>query len=110
MVDSHQFILEISAGVVEFMLGAEDDPATVGNVDAVVTLNDGTRWSATFLTLDEIARILDRWTTSGEGLGGSFFACPDLVIVRCRGIPAMVDVLEGLSKSNSIRTTLSPLT
>ena len=70
MVDSSQYMEQISAGVAEFMLGAEDDPASVENVDAVVTLDDGTRWSATFLTLNEIARIMDGWTASGEGLGG----------------------------------------
>jgi hypothetical protein len=109
MVDRHEYVVEIFAGMAEFMLGAEDDPASVEDVDAVITLDDSTRWSATFLTLDAIARILDRWKASGERLGGSYFSCPDLLIVRSGGIPAMTDVLDELSRQDLIRTTLGPL-
>lgn len=109
MVDNDPYRVDITAGEALFRLGADDDPETVENVDVSVTLHDGTRWSATFLTLDEIGRILDRWRASGEGLGGAYFSCPDLIIVRNGGIPAMSAVLDGLAAQNSIQTTLMPL-
>jgi hypothetical protein len=81
---------------VQFILGGDDDPDTVENIDAVVTARDRTRWSVTFLTLGEISRIMDRWADTGEALGGHFFQCPDLVIVREGGLDAMVKALEGI--------------
>ncbi|MGK4579090.1 hypothetical protein [Kitasatospora sp. HPMI-4] len=79
-----------------FMLGADDRVETVENVDAEITASDGTRWSATFMTLSEIARVMDRWVGTGENKSGQYFQCPDLVIVRGGGIPAMTLALEGI--------------
>jgi hypothetical protein len=77
-----------------FMLGADDDPETVANVDVEVTLSDGTRWSATFMTLQEIGSVMERWTTTGENGAGAFFHSSDLVIVPEAGIRAMTRALE----------------
>ncbi|MEV4671055.1 hypothetical protein AB0K34_05310 [Actinomadura sp. NPDC049382] len=77
-----------------FMLGRDDEPDSVENVDVEVTFSDGTRWGATFLTVREIERIMDRWRMSGEGQNGTVFRCPDLVIVRDGGVRAITAVLE----------------
>ncbi|RYJ27720.1 hypothetical protein CU044_3121 [Streptomyces sp. L-9-10] len=74
-----------------FMLGGEDDEDTVDNVDVLVTLPDGTRYSATFLTLGAIERWMDSEPEEYERLQ---FQCPDLVITRYAGVPAMTRVLE----------------
>lgn len=76
------------------MLGAEDDPASAENADAEITMPDGTRWSATLLTLGEIGRIMERWRTSGGCHEGAYFRCPDLVVIRDPGISAMVEALD----------------
>ena len=89
-----------------FMLGAEDDAETVENVDVEVFYDDGSRWSGTFLSLAEIGRIMDRWRFTGESLGGSYFQCPDLVIVRHGGVAAMSRVLNGLVDSGEFRSVL----
>ncbi|MCM2421725.1 hypothetical protein [Streptomyces sp. RKAG293] len=94
---------------VVFMLGGGDDPETVANVDAEVTLRDGSRWSATFLTMEEIARILERWSITGESLGGRYFHCPDLVIIRDPGVPAMVGVLREIFDKGELPLLLSKL-
>ncbi|WP_280435103.1 hypothetical protein [Nocardia carnea] len=77
-----------------FLLGAEDDPETIDNIDVMITLNDGSRRSATILTLDRIWAIMQRWQESGEYASGTYFTCPDLVIVRKAGIPAIMEVLD----------------
>jgi hypothetical protein len=92
-----------------FMLGAGDDPAAVENVDAEVTLHDGSRWSATFMSVREIQRIMDRWRTSGENAAGQYFHCGDLVSVREAGIPAMVRVLEYALANGDLYSLLTPL-
>ncbi|MFB7617088.1 hypothetical protein [Kitasatospora sp. NPDC056181] len=79
-----------------FMLGADDTVESVENVDAELILPDGRRWSATFMTLDEISRVMGRWRGTGEALGGRYFHCDDLVIVREAGVQAMVDVFAGI--------------
>ncbi|MGK5442154.1 hypothetical protein ACSNN7_10080 [Micromonospora sp. URMC 105] len=50
----------------EFLPGAGDDPATVENIDARIHRSDGVGYYATFMTTDEIARVLTRWNGSGE--------------------------------------------
>ncbi|MEU6615065.1 hypothetical protein [Streptomyces parvus] len=77
-----------------FLLGADDIPETVENVDGQLLLPDGTRWSATFMTLGAIETVMNRWKRTGEYGGGSFFACSDLVIVPEGGVAAMVDAFR----------------
>jgi hypothetical protein len=89
-----------------FLLGAEDDPDTVEDIDVTVTLTDGSRWSASLMSLSQIARIMARWRVSGECLGGSYFQCQDLVIVEHAGIPAMTRLLNGLIATDDLRYTL----
>jgi hypothetical protein len=92
-----------------FMLGADDEAAAVENVDAEVTLPDGSRWSATFMSIHEIQKIMDRWRTSGENAAGQYFHCGDLVIVREAGIPAMVRALEYALANGDPYSILTPL-
>lgn len=79
-----------------FMLGADDQAETVVNVDAELRLSDGTRWSATFMTLEEISRVMERWKETGENFGGAFFQCSDLVIIPEGGVEAMVNSFMGI--------------
>ncbi|MFF1378520.1 hypothetical protein [Streptomyces sp. NPDC058308] len=79
-----------------FMLGADDRAEDVENADAELRLPDGTRWSATFMTLREIAAVMDRWKRTGECAGGAFFQCADLVVVPTGGVDAMTTALRAL--------------
>jgi hypothetical protein len=92
-----------------FMLGKGDELDSVENVDVEVEFADGTRWGATFITVREIERIMDRWRSSGEGESGIFFRCPDLVIVRDGGVRAITAVVEsavGQDRRSGILTQL----
>ncbi|MEV4874317.1 hypothetical protein [Streptomyces syringium] len=92
-----------------FLLGADDRAETVENIDAHITASDGSKWSATFLTPAEISRILTRWADTGEHLNGHYFQCPDLVIVRDKGVPAMVKALEDIFNDGGPRGALGDL-
>jgi hypothetical protein len=98
--------VQLSGAEAIFMLGASDDTETIENVDVEVVLDDGSRWSATFLTLAEIARLMARWKVTGECLGGAFFQCADLVIVERGGIAEAADLLRRLVDSGQIRDAL----
>jgi hypothetical protein len=89
---------------ITFMLGNED-AETVEDVDVEVRLGDGSRWSATCVSLAQVGRIMDRWATTGECLSGSFFQCADLVIIRRPGVPAILEMIEGLLDSGEFRYT-----
>jgi hypothetical protein len=96
MDDSSLLRLSIRDAEVIFMLGADDDKESVENVDAEIVLADGSRWSVTFLTLDEIGRIMGRWAHSREFKSGAYFRVPDLVISRKPGIANMMAAVEDL--------------
>ena len=108
MENSSPFVkFKILDAVAVFTLGADDDPATVENVDVQV-LADGSRWSATFLTLRELDVLMERWKESGESHAGAYLRVPDLIVIREPGLAAMVAVLEGMVRDKQIYQ-LSPL-
>ncbi|HET6288160.1 MAG TPA: hypothetical protein VFG15_15605 [Amycolatopsis sp.] len=79
----------------ELELGG-DPPEACENADGWVTLPDGSRWTATFLSYAELGRILDRWKVSGECLNGTYFTCPDLVLIREPGVRNMFSAVQDL--------------
>ncbi|WP_344571028.1 hypothetical protein [Kitasatospora viridis] len=85
-----------------FLPSADEDPEAVDNVDVFVDLPDGTRWSATVITLAQVATLMERWATTGEALGGSYFWCSDGLIVRDAGISNMTRVLVGLAEAGDL--------
>jgi hypothetical protein len=92
-----------------YLPNAGEDPESVDNVDVFVDLNDGSRWSATIITLGQVEVIMARWTESGEALGGRYFWCPDRLIVRDPGISNMTQVLTGLIESDEFTQILHRL-
>jgi hypothetical protein len=96
MADSPFPTYMIAGFEVVFFVSDGEDLAEVETVDAEVTRADGARWSVTFLTLNEVARILERWEGSGEHLSGSYLRVPDLVLMRRPGIEGMVVALQDL--------------
>lgn len=88
--------------------GPRDD---VSNVDVEVITSDGSRWSATFLTLEDVARIMGRWSESGECLGGRFFSLygTDIVITSQGGLDFYVALLDDLIESGEYRHELQQL-
>lgn len=51
------------------------------NTDATVTLADGTRWFATFLTYANIATLTAKNRRTGECLSGRYFWARDMILV-----------------------------
>ncbi|MFV2088290.1 hypothetical protein [Micromonospora sp. LOL_021] len=83
------------------------DPGTdivdaVTSVDAFVDLPDGSTWSLTIFTVDEVGRLLARWKNTGEVANGSYFWAVDQLIVPEPGIPAMTAAIRELVRSGDI--------
>ncbi|GAA4180419.1 hypothetical protein GCM10022252_03230 [Streptosporangium oxazolinicum] len=77
-------------------------PETAEEADATITFPDGSRRYATFMTLDVVRRIMDKNARTGESLGGRYFCCSDLIIIRDGGFESMVAAIRDLISSGGI--------
>ncbi|MCG3755187.1 hypothetical protein [Amycolatopsis sp. Poz14] len=103
---SAYYVVRTSAFDAHFLVGGGENPDEVDNVDVEVRYPDGSRWSATMFTLDEVDRIMRRWESTGECAGGSYFAVPDGLIVREPGVRNMTAVLIAMHDSGELRSHL----
>ncbi|MFG2570081.1 hypothetical protein ACGFR6_32225 [Streptomyces sp. NPDC048567] len=92
-----------------FVPNAGEDLEAVNNVDVFVDLPDGSRWSATIITLAQVELVMERWAASGEALGGRYFWVSDGLIVRDAGISNMTQVLVGLVENEEFGEVLQRL-
>ncbi|MET7379863.1 hypothetical protein ABZT08_13710 [Streptomyces sp. NPDC005526] len=76
----------------------------IDDVDMWVIFDSGERWSGTIYTLGNVRRTMDGWRQTGECLGGRYFFVREGLIVRGRGIPGMVDVVDDLVRSGDYRS------
>ncbi len=89
------------------------DPETQREADVTIILPNGTRYHATFMTLDTIAAVMRRGENTGENLNGDYFWCSDLVVIRRPGIPAIIEAVRHLIATDDLagaRTLLEPET
>ncbi|MER6581015.1 hypothetical protein [Nonomuraea sp. NPDC001023] len=89
------------------------EPDTADEADATITFRDGSRRYATFMTLDVVQRKMHTAASTGDSLGGRYFWCPDLIIVRDVGYESMAAAIRDLISSGDIETAcglLVPLT
>lgn len=92
-----------------FLPNTGEDLESVSNVDVFVDLKDGSRWSATVITLAQVEILMKRWAASGEALAGRYFWCSDGLIVRDAGIGNMTQVLTGLIENGDFTQILQRL-
>ncbi|RVX46888.1 hypothetical protein EDD27_9801 [Nonomuraea polychroma] len=77
-------------------------PETADQADATITLSDGTRRSATFMTFGVVSKIMDRWRDTGECLSGRYFWCSDLVVIREPGFDSMIAAVQDMIATGEI--------
>jgi hypothetical protein len=106
--DPPYYRVRTAAFEADFLVGDGEDLDEVCNADTFLRLADGTLWSATILTVREVERLLDRWSATGDPTGGTYFACPDGLIVREPGIANMVEALTRLLDSSDLPHVLKP--
>ncbi|MGW1735940.1 hypothetical protein [Streptomyces sp. NPDC001937] len=92
-----------------FLPDAGEDLESVDNVDVFVDLKDGSRRSATIITLAQVEIPMKRWVASGEALAGRYFCCSNGLIVRDAGISNMTQVLTGLIENGEFTQILQRL-
>ena len=78
------------------------EPDTADQADATITFRDGSRRYATFMTLDVVQQVMDNNARTGERLGGRYFWCSDLIVIRDVGFEGMVTAIRDLVSSGGI--------
>ncbi|GAA0422187.1 hypothetical protein Acor_81780 [Acrocarpospora corrugata] len=106
MADDAYYSWQEAAFTVNILLAGGVDPENLETGDSIVTLPGGEKYSALMMTREEISRVMDRQQSSAESLGGSYFCTPDLVVVRSRGVAAMIDIVRDLVESEEISRLL----
>lgn len=101
--------VQVPGARIIFMMSADENPEFVEIMDVQVIADDGSRWSATIMTLAEIEHAMRRWEKSGECLDGRYFFCSDLLVVRDRGISRIAKMLEDMIVSGEYRDALKRL-
>ncbi|YCK39108.1 hypothetical protein ACNF49_35180 [Actinomadura sp. ATCC 39365] len=84
-------------------------PEDTPEADATITLSNGSRHYATFMTLDAIQQVMDRYRDTGECSSGAYFWTTDLIIMRRPGIPAMVDAVADLIATGELTAACGAL-
>ncbi|MFF0706202.1 hypothetical protein ACFYVC_38475 [Streptomyces tendae] len=92
-----------------FLPSDGEDLDEVCNVDVFVTLEDGSRWTATVFTVAEVERLMKLWAGTDEALGGRYFWVSDGVIVRDPGIDSMTGVIAGLIENGEFSEIFQPV-
>ncbi|MER7222177.1 hypothetical protein [Streptomyces rubradiris] len=85
------------------------DVDEVCNVDVFVTLENGSRWTATVFTVAEVERLMKLWAGTDEALGGRYFWVSDGLIVRDPGVDSMTGVIAGLIENGEFSEIFQPV-
>jgi len=84
--------------------GVADD-----NVDIEVRLPDGSRWSATVFTVDNLRSLMAKWRSTGER-SGRFVSAPDMIVVDHLSDAGLRDLVDDLVAEGTLQEVLRPLT
>lgn len=75
--------------------------------DVVVTLEDGTRWVATFCAYAHVATLRENCRASGENLGGKYLWASDLILVDDTSRASVEAVVRDLIAQDALVSAFS---
>lgn len=88
------------------MLEANEDPDSVCNVDGWIDVPGRGSWTGTFLSLAEVARLMEHWRETGENASGAYFVALDGIIVREPGVESILIAAQDLVATGDYETYL----
>ena len=78
------------------ILGAQVWDPLLDNLDVEVTLTDGTRFAATFFTLQNVEKLFRKNANTGECHGGLYLWAANMILVRELSEAIIVKTVEDL--------------
>ena len=72
------------------------------NTDVIFTLDDDSKWIASFFTYENIALINKKNKTTGECLNGLYFCASNMILIENISKENIIKVLNKLITNNSI--------
>ena len=72
------------------------------NMDTILTLDDGTIWTATFFTYQNILSLTRKNKKSGECLHGLYFCSAGMILIERLNKSNIQSVISDLLKDNTI--------
>ncbi|MGZ0146720.1 hypothetical protein ACXJJ3_06585 [Kribbella sp. WER1] len=88
------------------LLEEGESPESVCNVDGWIDTPDRGSWAATFLSLAEVGRLMERWRQTGENASGAYFAATDAIIIREPGVESIIAAAQHLVVTDDLETYL----
>ena len=79
------------------------------NVDIEVVFDDGRRYSGTMFTLAALEALMASNGATGEMASGSYFWCPDLVVVKELSVEVITRCIEDIIRQGVIDSALQAL-
>lgn len=90
------FTIERPEFTLRLLLEEGESPEAVCNVDGWIDIPGHGSWAGTFLTVAEVARLMEHWRETGEYASGAYFVALDGVIVRDPGVESILIAVEDL--------------
>lgn len=87
----------------ELWVAGFEDPED-DNTDVIATLEDGSRFVATFFTYKNIERLRTKNTTTGECLSGKYFWASDMILVDRLEIGRFNEVIRDMIEDGSFES------
>ena len=75
--------------------------------DVVVTLAEGTRWTATVCAFAHVATLRRLWAQHGEALGSRYVWMANLILVEDTSRETTTAVIESLLRSNEFESAFA---
>lgn len=72
------------------------------NSDVIFELNDGSKWTATFFTYQNIETLRKKNQLSGECLNGTYFCAADMILVSEMSEETIKAILQELLSRNEL--------
>ncbi len=109
LVDDHKVEVRRHGYEVMALTGVDGIDPENDNVDVEVTFEDGGRWGATFVTLENIRVTLDRWRTTGDSRHGLYYWTRCMIVAPRLTINVILDTVDDMLADDSFKLAFEPL-
>lgn len=98
--------MEYSLSIVN---GKREINETNDNIDVEIHLKDGSLYSATLFSMENITEIMESYKNTGECLNGAFFWASDMIIIQNFKLETINNIIKELVESGEYKYACSKI-